>query len=150
MQASLPGSAVDAALTVEISPVVATTETPQPKAATYAELKAACVGADASFLCSQLEAAATLTQASAAWMATQNERLEASRQKPGVEAVGTKPSKQRQPQDTDAAKNWNDAIRERMASGMTREQATRAAAVEEPDLQTAFIAAHNAAHKANR
>jgi protease-4 len=91
MQASLPGSAVDAALTVEISPVVATTETPQPKAASYAELKAACVGADAAFLCSQLEASATLTQASAAWMAAQNERLEASRQKPGVDAVGTKP-----------------------------------------------------------
>ena len=146
MQASLPGSAVDAALTVETSPVVATTETPQPKAATYADLKAACVGADAAFLCSQLDANATLTDASAAWMVAQNERIEAARQKPGVDAVGTKPTKKASARaEGDAAQQWEAAIRDKMDGGMSRQQATRAVAVEDPDLQAAFLAAHNAA-----
>ena len=146
MQASLPGSAVDAALTVELSSTIATTETPQPKAATYQELKAACAGADAAFLCSQLEASATLTEASSAWMAAQNERLEASKQKPGVDAVGTKPTKRAAAQaEGNATQQWEAAIRDKMDGGMSRQQATRAVAVEDPDLQAAFLAAHNAA-----
>ena len=141
MQASLPGSAVDAALTVEISPVVATTETPQPKAASYAELKAACVGADPAFLCSQLEANTTVDAATAAWMAAQNERIEASRQRPGVDAVGTKPSKARP--TGDALQDWKDALAEKMETGMKKGAAVSALAKESPELHKAYLDAVN-------
>ena len=141
MQASLPGAAVDAALTVEIQPVVATTETPQPTAASYAELKAACVGADPTFLCSQLEANATLTEASSAWMAAQNERIEAARQKPGVDAVGTKPSKSKP--TGDAVQDWKDALAEKMEAGMKKGAAVSALAKESPELHKAYLDAVN-------
>ena len=55
-----PGRA--AASAVAASPIVATREAGQD-AATFAELKAGLVGADADFLCRQLEARATLAQA---------------------------------------------------------------------------------------
>jgi len=133
-------------LTAPAAPVVVT-ETPKPQAASYGEIVAACVGADPAFICSQLAAGATVTVAQSAWMAEQNARIAAASQRPGVDPVGTKPSKpqQQQSQDTDAARQWHDAIRERMAAGMTQAQAARAVAVENPDLQIAFIAAHNAA-----
>jgi len=45
-----------------------------PGPATYAELKAACAGADADFIVKQLDAGATVPQAQTAWMAELNKR----------------------------------------------------------------------------
>ena len=141
MEASLPGAAVDAALSVEIVPVVTTTETPQPKAATYQELKAACLGADAAFIVSQLDANATIDAATSAWMVEQNKRIEAAKQRPGVDAVGTKPSKG--DGRGDAIQIWNDAVEEKVTAGLSKPKAVAAVVRENPELHAAFVAASN-------
>lgn len=145
MEASLPGAAVDAALTIETSaPVkqeVETTSTPQP--ASYAELKAGCIGCDAAFVCSQLEKSATLPDAQAAWMAEQNRRIEEAQRRPGVEPVGTQPTKQAAA-GMDVRDDWQKAVAAHMASGMTKPQAVAAVVRSNPELHAAYVAMANA------
>ncbi len=129
--------------------------------ATYAELKAGCVGADAEFLCGQLEAAATLPQAQAAWMAEQNKRLEAAKKTvvaaagtplklPGVDALGAaRPAAGTGGAATeggDAIAAWEAALAVKLTLYKgDRARAVRALVHEQPQLQQEYIAAYNAA-----
>lgn len=144
MQTSLAESAVDAALTVELStppaPVV-TTETPNPQAATYAEIVASCVGADPAFICAQLAAGVTVAAAQSAWMTEQNARIAAASQRPGVDAVGTKPSKANPVGDV--LNDWREAVAAKMAAGLPKAKATASVVKENPELHQAYIAAVN-------
>jgi hypothetical protein len=114
---------------------------PQPKAASYQEIVAACVGCDPNFICAQLAAGVTVTAAQSAWMAAQNERLEASRQKPGVDAVGTIPSKSNG--RGDAIQLWNEAVAEKVAAGLPKSKAAASVVRENPELHAAYVAASN-------
>lgn len=151
MQQSLTAPAVDLALAAEIiTPVqiaaipaapVQTTATTQP--ATFAELKAACVGADAAFLVSQLEASATVDQARNSWMAEQNRRIEAAKKLPGVEAVGTKavPAVQ---QFGAAKAEWDAKTEALIAKGKSKKEAFSLVDRQNPGLREAMIEQVNA------
>jgi signal peptide peptidase SppA len=144
MQTSLAESAVDAALTVELTappaPVVAT-ETPRP--ASYQEIVTACVGADPLFICKQLADNATVAASQSAWMAEQNQRIAAAKQRPGVEPIGTKQSKANPVGDV--LNDWREAVAAKMAAGLPKAKATAAVVKESPDLHQAYISAVNSA-----
>jgi signal peptide peptidase SppA len=163
MQASLPGAAVDAAIAVELTaqpiaetvaappvqasppPVVAPVQPPTPKAATYAELKAGCPGADAAFICAQQEIEATIEMARTNWMAEQNRRIQQAQTMPGVEAVGTARSKGGAVQvDSGAIDQWESLVQEQQAIGKTRANAVKWCVEHHADAHLAYLAAHNA------
>lgn len=140
---------------------LATTPAPQPAAASYAEIKAACPGADAGFICSQLEAKSTVQAAQLAWMAEQNRRIEAARteaaqaktSKPGVAPItlGTV-TELKSDSDIygDPVTQYNAKVREHMGRGMDRLKASQTVAAQHPDLQAAFLLATNPGAKAQR
>lgn len=130
-------------------------KTPAP--ATYAELKAACVGADAEFICAQMESAATVENAVKAWMGELTKRADAANtaateakaeaekvkaQKSGVEPLGSGSSPSTPPSDPVA--EWRDAIKEKVAEGLSKGKAVAAVVRENPDLHAAYIEAVNA------
>lgn len=142
-----------------------------PKAATYAELKASCVGADAGFICAQLENSATVAQAQAAWMAEQQKRIEAANAKAaeaeakaaeaaaksavkpvGVEPLGTaaKEGAKDVEASADPVAEWDSCVRAEVAKGRTRAQAISNVAKADPDLHQAYIDAYNLAHDSAR
>lgn len=152
MEASLPSAAVDAALTVDLNQKPAQQAAPQaaqPAPATYAELKAGCVGADPAFICSQLESGATLPAAQQAWMGEQNRRLEASQKKPGVDPIGTRPANPAKSYSGDAKADWDAAVKSKMDAGMTRQRAVSAVVADNPELHAAYVQSHNAAIKSD-
>lgn len=120
------------------------TQPAQPAAASFAEIKAECVGATPAFICAQMESAATLPQARSAWMKHQNDALAAAQaQSHGVPPLsnGGKPDKG----DTGGAvERWNAAIAAQVARGKTKQQAVSAVVKSDPDLHAAFIAEYNA------
>jgi protease-4 len=127
--------------------------------ATFAELKAGCVGADPAFLCAQLEASATLPQAQAAWMREQATRLQASQQeladvkaakpaapaKPGVDPVTSKGGAA-QSFEGDALSAWEQAIAAKVQAGLSKAKAISTVAHAQPELHAAYLAAFNAEH----
>lgn len=135
---------------------------PGPQAATLAELKAACPGADASFLMGQLEGNATVEAATKAWMTTlakqRDEALAATakaeaqaKEKPpaqpvGVKPLGTQPQGQEQIEETgDAVSRFSALVAELQGtSKLSRQQAVLAAARKNPELHRAYIEACNA------
>lgn len=139
------------------------TETQQPAStssaapASYHELVAGCVGADAGFICSQLERKATLSQAQANWMAEQNQRIAAARadadqakaaqKKPGQDPV-TGPAKgaAAAASSGDPIGEWNEAVAAKVKAGFSRAKAVSAVNRENPDLRVAMLQAHNQAH----
>lgn len=124
---------------------------PEPKAATYPELKAGLIGADAAFICQCLDKAMTTAQASAAWMAEQNARIAAAEEKAktpakaeGVEPLtgASKPAESA----TDPIAAWSDAVDAKVKAGLARPKAIAAVARENAELHAAYIAAYNAQH----
>ena len=137
-------------------------------AASFAELKSACVGADAEFLVAQMEAGATAAQASKAWMAEQGKRLESSekaRQEavlaaeeaakkatspklPGAKALTSKAPEAGAEDDesfSDDAKGQLEAIAAgKIKRGVPAHQAWRQACRENPQLRGAMVAQANA------
>jgi signal peptide peptidase SppA len=123
-----------------------------PKAATYSEIKAACVGADPAFIGSQCDANATIGQAQSAWMAEQNKRLAAAQAetetekakaaKPGVEPVSAKKATRK---DGDVSENDDFAalVAVKMNAGMTRIEAVKRVARENPEAHNAWLAEKN-------
>lgn len=145
-------------ITAQLAPVATAPVTPAaPAAATYEQLKAGCIGADAAFLCSQMEAKATLAQAQSAWMTEQNRRVEAARAdaataktpKPGVAPI-TSHGASVADQEGDPVVRYNSLVREKMASGMDRLKASQLVAKQNPDLHAAFLLAVNPGAKAQR
>lgn len=138
------------------------------QAATYAELKAACVGADSDFLCKQLEAAATTEAAQRAWMGEQQQRLDAAKQeaakvkaeaekvavdaetakrKPGVPPLGDGKPLESSASDEDPATAWREKVQAKMRRGMNQAAAMSAVETEHPGLRQQWLSSHNAAHK---
>lgn len=128
-----------------------------PATATYAELKAACVGADPAFLCAQMESAATVENAVKAWMGELTQRADAATaaaaeskaeadkaksQKSGVEPLGSGSSASGSTSDPVA--EWHTAIDAKMAAGLTKTKAAAAVVRQQPDLHAAYIEAVNA------
>ncbi len=141
----------------------AATPPPLPAAASYADIVAACPGADAAFICAQQAASATVDQARKGWMTAQQDQnvalkkdLESARAqaaKPGVTPLGTGDGKNTLSAAAgggDATDRWNQAVAEKVAAGKTQAQAIAAVVAEDPDLQDAYIAEHNAKHGRTR
>jgi ATP-dependent Clp endopeptidase proteolytic subunit ClpP len=136
-----------------------TTPPPLPQPASYADLKAECLGADAPFLCAQLDAKATAAQARQAWMTEQQTRLAAAQDEIktaktaaaaraiGVAPLGNGSGKSPAAAGGDPIAEFNEAIAAKTAAGMTRQKAVLAVAAENPDLHEAFVDAHNAARR---
>lgn len=140
-------------------PAMSEQNDPQPKAATYAEIVAACKGVDRSkaedsqFITDQLAVSATVAQAQAAWMDTLTARTEAARiEAAEAKAKAAKPGLDLLREGNRAAKHdagdpvaaWNDAINTHIKAGKSKRQATLAVAAAEPELHDAYIAAVNA------
>lgn len=144
--------------TTENSPAPGASEPAREQAAAYHELVAACPGATSEFVCEQLERRASVAQAKDAWIALQNEQLKASREQAqqtanagaannsGFEPLGTAPPSKGaggEPATGEATDQFDEAVRERMAGGMSRESAIGAVAREQPELHQAFLLATN-------
>lgn len=131
--------------------VVAATAVQQ--AATYDELKSACVGADPAFICAQQDRKATVAQAQQAWMAEQNTRLQASRaeteaakaKKSGVDPVPTGGKGASQPAG-DPVAEWQDKVAAKVQAGMSPKRATSAVNRENPGLREQMLVAYNREH----
>ena len=136
----------------------------KPGPATYHELKAALVGADAPFLTSQLDANATVAQATSAWMAEQNKRLEtatatakqASAGKgPGVRPLSTRPleADQEAEEGGDVVSQFNAAV-EKIAGPNAgwekRQAAVISIANRNPALHQAYVLATNSGRAVRR
>lgn len=138
-----------------------------PQPATYAELKAACAGADADFICKQLDAKATVQHATQCWMAEQNARIEAANkkaaeaedkvkaaaEKPGVKALGTAGNTATTSScavDGDPKSEWDEKVAAEVKRGKPQHEATKMVARKFPDLRAAYVAAHNAEFAATR
>jgi len=129
-----------------------------PKAATLAELKAGCFGADANFLVAQIEAGATLASAQTAWMAhmanenaTLKTKLEANKpaERPGVDALGAGVgTSSEESGGLNAVDKWNAEFDSRLKAGMSREQAKADIDKKHPTLRAAYVDAFNAENKA--
>lgn len=132
---------------------------PAPLAATFAELKAGLLGADAEFICAQQEKGATLAVAEKAWMVEQGQRLERARseaieakaavaksaaKKPGVEPLGDGEGKAQRGEQGDPIAAWDAALTQKIERYKgDRMKATSALVREQPDLHSAYLAAHN-------
>jgi len=132
-----------------------------PGAATYHDIAAACVGADAEFLVSQLAAEATVSQAQHAWMVEQQNRLAAKDKAlsaarsqsagSGVDALdegaaaGTSDA-----ESGDAVERFSAAVKEKMGSGLSRSAAIVSVARSQRDLHKAFLLATNPGKQAQR
>ncbi len=140
----------------ETQNTTAETQVATPKAATIAELKAACVGADADFLIARLEAGATVAQAQAAWIVEQQKRLEAAEEKakeaeakakaPGVEALGDAKAGPAG-ESVDPVAEWHQAIAAKEKAGLERPKAIAAVVHEQPELHQAYLDAVNSKRK---
>ncbi len=151
----------------KMSQTQTTTEPSGPKAATYAELKAALVGADAAFLCSQLEAGHTVSQATTAWMTEQSSRnvalatdLKAAKDaqaaaaaKPGLKPLAekTKPAPESEGA-ADPISAWHDAVaaEEKLLAHVKPDHVRRTRAMsnaisKDPQMHADYINAYNIA-----
>jgi ATP-dependent Clp endopeptidase proteolytic subunit ClpP len=147
-------------------------ENTTPKPATLPELKACCPGADAEFLIKQMEAQATTADASKAWMGELQRRSEAEAQarkeaeeakaeaekqladakaeaektktsgKPGVEALGGGSGKS-DGGSGDPIAEFEDAVDEKVKTGMDRPSAIKAVVKNHPELHASYVEAHN-------
>lgn len=146
-----------------------------PRAATFQELKAELIGADASFLVAQLEASSTLDQARKAWMGELNARnqasakaaddarkaAEAAAKKPGVDPLPGGSATAAEGASGDAISAFDalvdaelKAMGGRAAERSTslsvatpRGRAVIAAAQKNPEAHRAYLLAYNAEHR---
>lgn len=130
--------------------------------ASYAELKAACAGADNDFICAQLDANATEVQARTAWMTEQTKRLEdanarvaaheAKAAEPPGKEVGIKDGLDETgngPVDEptgDPIAAWEEAVQAQRTAGKSQRKAVAYVIKHNKELHAAFIEAHNANH----
>lgn len=132
------------------------TITATPQAATFNELKAVLVGADATFMVAQLDAHATVTQATAAWMAEQNRRIEAARseasqlavQRAGVQPIAT--ANVITQSDESALVEFNRLVAEKESLGFNKTKAASLVVAANPDLHQRVIEEANAGRKRRR
>lgn len=131
---------------------------PGMQPATYQQIKAECVGADAEFIVAELDAGATVEQARKDWMTEQSLRLEeakkgaAAKAKAETKAPGVQPLPEGA-NDAAAGGSGEDfwaAVKEREKAGMPRARAIAATVKEDHARHAAMLAEHNQAHQAKR
>ena len=117
--------------------------------ATYQEIVTACPGASPEFICGQLAAKAMISDAREAYAAHQTaeiNRLKSEANKPpestGNQSLGTRPSSG-QEGATGGVTEFGELVKARMAQGMSRRNAVRAAARENPDLHHRHVSETN-------
>ncbi len=121
-----------------------------PRAATLAELKAACPNASAEFLMSQLEGAATLQSAQTAFTLHLQQQLAAAQQRPAAPETPARPGNRplgTAPAGTvaetvaagSAVEQFDQLVRERMSAGLDRSRAILQVAKADPDLHAQFL-----------
>lgn len=139
------------------------TETPgttAPKAATLAELKAACEGADSDFLVEQLDKDATVTSAMKAWNTTLQARLQNANEakakaeadaeaakkpapKKPIKALGTRMNAsddaEADADEGDAIATFNAKVAALVDKGTDRMAAITKVANANPDLHAAYV-----------
>lgn len=143
----------------------------EPRAATLAELKAACPGADSDFLLAQMEANATTDAAQRAFIAAQQKQLseakaesektqarvaELEQSNKQVQPPGNPPL-QSEPTQSDTSWNggnataaWNNAMREKITMGIDRLTAANQVVQENPGLREAYLAEQEKKSAASR
>jgi signal peptide peptidase SppA len=146
-----------------------------PQAATIAELKAACPGADSGFLVAQMEAGATVAVAAAAWLAEQQKQLAALKAENEELKTKTAPPAGAQPpakragvqpvvdsgkpagsgssgaESGDAVADFNAAVLAQMnLNGGDRRAAVLSVARTRPDLHQAYLMATQTSDKARQ
>lgn len=148
-----PGvSTVPATIASVAAPLIA--QPVAPRAATLAELKAACPNASAEFLMAQLEGVATLQSAQTAFTLHLQQQLAAAQQRPaapetparpGNRPLGTAPTGAiaETVAEGNAVERFDQLVRERMSAGVDRGRAILQIAKSDPDLHTQFLLGTN-------
>lgn len=145
-----PGPAAPAAA----APALPIAQPVGPRAATLAELKAACPNASADFLMSQLEGAATLQSAQTAFTLHLQQQLAAAQQRPAAPETPARPGNKplgTAPTGTvaetvaagSAVEQFDQLVRERMSGGVDRSRAILQIAKADPDLHAQFLLGTN-------
>ncbi len=117
--------------------------------ATYEELKACLPGVTAEFICAQLEKKATLDQAQTAWMEHQQAeiaRVKSAAAAPGVQPVATvkgSKSADTEAEFDDPRGQFDAEVRKLVAHGISRGNAVRRVAAEQPALHKEYLKAAN-------
>ena len=125
-------------------------------AATYQEIVAACPGADPAFICEQLKAGASVEQSVKDFIAAQQLEIEAARKEAAdAKATAAKSAKadagvaplssvaSKAAAGGDSREEWEAAVNQRIAAGMTRPRAVSAVARACPQLRAEMLAAAN-------
>lgn len=152
----------EAPATEEVFTMSETTK-PEPTPASIAEIKSACDGCDNDFVVAQMESGATAEQANSAWMKVLSARTKAAEEKAataerekaellaksaaprtGVDPVGSLTGGLAPETTGDPIATWDDAVAEKIKSGMSKPKAISALVREEPELHKAYLAAVNA------
>lgn len=123
----------------------------KPQAATIADLEQHLPKASGDFKIAQLKQGATLTQALSAYAVSLEQRCETLQQEvDNTKAAAAKPGHAAQAEgktssgSSDAIAAWNEAVGEKMKSGLRKSQAVAACVKESRDLYAAYLAASNA------
>jgi len=133
--------------------VMSETETKQPTAASYEDLKACLPGASSDFICEQLDRKATIDQATSAWMERQQAEIDRLRQQTAArpQAAGVEPMPQQiaaEQETADAGTQFAELVAQEMQQRRcSRAMATRRVAAKHPDLREAWVAEHNQNHR---
>jgi len=124
-------------------------------AATYDEIVAECPGADNAFIVEQLAAHATADDARRAYAKRQSEEVAALKAQMvaamsgGLGVAGVNAGAKASADSAgDPIEAWETAVGGEMANGKSRRDAIFAVVRERPDLQAAYIEAHNAKFRA--
>ena len=141
------------------APVTAPPVATAPVAASFAELKAACTGADADFFVDQLTAGVTVAQARDNWMAEQNRRIAVANEatkaahaaagNPGVDALGSSGSDS-DSFDGDPISLFESAVADACKTSKNRRLAVRKVVIAQPELHRAYVESYNAENKIAR
>lgn len=136
--------------------VVQPAATNEPKAATLAELKAACEGADSDFILEQMEKKATVAEATKAYnsklradLASQKEENAKLQEKAssgggrGVDPVGDNSISSKGDDEPESSDDFEATVAECRRKGMTQRQAFAEACRQHPEYRGAMVAQHN-------
>lgn len=138
----------------------------KPKAATTAELRAACKGASSDFILAQIEKGATVQEALTAFVAEQSAQLETEKAaklkaekerdeakqadatpKPGVKPLKEKPKQTGGEEASgEPLEEFEKLVQRHVSAGMKRHDAVAKVCREHEDLRQAYVEAHNEAH----
>jgi signal peptide peptidase SppA len=144
---------------------ISMSEDNKPKAATSAELRAACKGASSDFILEQLEKGATVQDALSAFVAEQSKQLTAANEakakaekeldeakQTSTKKLGHDPLKEKPKQaggeetDADPLEQFEKLVQRHMSGGMARHAAVAKVCREHDDLRQAYVQAHNEEH----